>query len=155
MSDLDISALQCPPGQRNPTDGAPSPRTARSSPGAGGRRAGRAALGRRGEEFAVRWLEQRGLLVVDRNWRCARGEIDIVARDGDVLAFVEVKTRSGQATGHPFEAVTAQKLGRLRHLVPAWFRAHPEHSAPTIRIDCIAVTVIGDHVGIEYVVGAA
>lgn len=116
---------------------------------------GRAALGKHGEDVAVRWLERRGMVVVDRNWRCARGEIDIVVRDGDVLAFVEVKTRSGQGTGHPLEAVTAQKLGRLRRLVPAWFRAHPGHRAPAIRVDCIAVTVIGDHVGVEYVAGAA
>jgi putative endonuclease len=95
------------------------------------------------------------MVVVDRNWRCARGEIDIVVRDGDVLAFVEVKTRSGQGAGHPLEAVTARKLGRLRGLVPAWFRAHPGTSAPAIRIDCIAITVIGEHVGVEYVVGAA
>lgn len=130
--------------------------TSVSAPGTGsGSGSRRAALGRRGEELAARWLERRGLAIVDRNWRCARGEIDIVARDGDVLAFIEVKTRSGHGAGHPLEAVTARKLGRLRRLVPAWFREHPEHSAPEIRIDCLAVTVIDEHVGIDHVVGVA
>jgi putative endonuclease len=157
MSDVDMSAPHCPPGNQDPRVGAevPLPTPVQSSPGGLGRGNGRAALGRHGEEIAVRWLERHGMVVVDRNWRCARGEIDIVVRDGDVLAFVEVKTRSGQGTGHPLEAVTAQKLGRLRRLVPAWFRAHPEHRAPSIRIDCVAVTVIGEHTGVEYVSGAA
>ena len=68
------------------------------------------ALGRRGEAIAARHLEAAGLVIVERNWRCTHGEIDIVARDGGDLVFVEVKTRSSVEYGHPLEAITPIKL---------------------------------------------
>ncbi|MFZ6993594.1 YraN family protein [Curtobacterium sp. RRHDQ66] len=108
-------------------------------------------LGARGESIAADWLEQRGYVVVDRNWRCARGELDIVARKGTDLVFVEVKTRATASTGHPLEALTAQKLARLRLLVPLWFSAHPTEHAHRIRLDAIAVHVMGDRAVVEHV----
>ncbi len=96
------------------------------------------ALGRRGEAIAAEHLQANGLTIVDRNWRCQQGEIDLIARDGGELVFVEVKTRSSVAFGHPLEAVTAVKLARLRRLAAAWCDAHPgSHDA--IRIDAIGV----------------
>lgn len=95
-------------------------------------------LGRRGEALAAEHLEQRGLEVLDRNWRCQQGEIDLVARDGGELVFVEVKTRSSEAFGHPLEAITVQKLARLRRLAAAWCDAHPGNH-DRIRIDAIAI----------------
>ena len=96
------------------------------------------ALGRRGEAIAVRYLAAGGMSILDRNWRCAQGEIDVVARDGDELVFVEVKTRSGVGFGHPLEAITAAKLARLRRLAAAWCLSHPgDHDR--IRIDAVAV----------------
>ncbi len=74
------------------------------------------AIGRYGEDVAVRHLEATGLAVVERNWRCAEGEIDIVARQGRVLVFCEVKTRSSVAFGVPAEAVTRAKAARIRRL---------------------------------------
>jgi len=95
-------------------------------------------LGARGEELAAAALVARGYLIVDRNWRCSLGELDIVAVDGAETVFVEVKTRSGAGFGHPFEAVTPVKLARLRRLAAAWCEAHPgDHDR--IRIDAIAV----------------
>ncbi|PZE80392.1 YraN family protein [Curtobacterium sp. MCBD17_032] len=111
----------------------------------------RRSTGMTGERHAVEWLERRGFQIIDRNWRCARGEIDVVARTGDTIVFVEVKTRTGQSAGHPFEAVTPQKLARIRRLVPAWFHANRDETARVIRIDCIAVTIVGDHVAIEHI----
>ncbi|WP_181431228.1 YraN family protein [Curtobacterium sp. MCBD17_021] len=111
----------------------------------------RKTTGNTGEDHAVEWLVRHGFAIIDRNWRCARGELDIVARDGDTIVFVEVKTRTGQTTGHPLEAVTPRKLGRIRGLVPAWFHAHREQTARAIRIDCIAVTIVAGHVAIEHV----
>jgi putative endonuclease len=98
-------------------------------------------LGVQGERIAERHLLRRGLTLLDRNWRCPQGEIDLVLRDGDETVFVEVKTRSSVAFGHPFEAITAAKLARLRRLAGAWCEAHPEVSrAPgRIRIDAVAV----------------
>ncbi|MEP6481073.1 MAG: YraN family protein [Rhodoglobus sp.] len=96
------------------------------------------ALGRRGEAIAAEYLVGHGFSIVEHNWRCAQGEIDLVARDGDELVFVEVKTRSSVAFGHPFEAITAAKLARLRRLAAAWCEAHPG-SHDRIRIDAVAV----------------
>jgi putative endonuclease len=82
------------------------------------------AVGRFGEQVAARQLEDAGLRILDRNWRCAEGEIDIVAADGDTLVFCEVKTRSGLAFGDPAEAVVAAKAARLRRLALRWLAAH-------------------------------
>ncbi|MDD1477283.1 YraN family protein [Arthrobacter sp. H16F315] len=95
-------------------------------------------LGRRGEEFAAGYLEARGMRILDRNWRCSEGEVDIVALDGDTLVIAEVKTRSSLAYGHPFEAVGVDKLARLHRLASAWCRDHSRR-APLRRLDVIAV----------------
>ncbi len=97
-------------------------------------------LGARGEDIAAAALTAAGMLVIDRNWRCAQGEIDIVAIDGVDTVFIEVKTRSSVQFGHPFEAITAQKLARLRRLAAAWCEAHPGNY-DRIRVDAIAVIV--------------
>ncbi len=94
-------------------------------------------LGRRGEEIAATWLEQRDMTVIARNWRCSAGEIDIILRDGTTTVFAEVKTRSSTAFGHPFEAITPIKAGRLRRLAAEWCRANP--GSEEIRIDVVAV----------------
>jgi putative endonuclease len=91
-------------------------------------------LGRRGEELAAEYLEAQGMLIVDRNWRCREGEIDIVALDGDALVIAEVKTRRSLAYGHPFEAVGVDKLARLHRLGSAWCRNH-ELRMPLRRVD--------------------
>jgi putative endonuclease len=97
-------------------------------------------LGVHGERIAVAFLTGRGLRVLDRNWRCREGELDIVARDGDALVFCEVKTRRGVGFGHPVEAVTAPKQRRLRALAQRWLAAHDEH-APELRFDVVGVLV--------------
>ncbi len=100
-------------------------------------------LGRHGEQLAAEHLEARGMSVIERNWRCRLGEIDLVARDGEAVVFVEVKTRSGHGYGHPFEAITPPKLARMRRLAIAWCEQSGAH--PTrIRIDAIAVTLPRD-----------
>jgi putative endonuclease len=83
----------------------------------------RGALGRFGEQIAVRHLEAAGLRILDRNWRCAEGEIDIVAVDGDTLVVCEVKTRTGTGFGDPAEAVVGPKAARLRRLALRWLAA--------------------------------
>lgn len=95
-------------------------------------------LGRRGEALAAEYLESLGMLIVERNWRCPDGEIDIVALDGDALVIAEVKTRRSLAYGHPFEAVGSDKLARLHRLGSAWCRDH-ELRMPLRRVDIIAV----------------
>lgn len=77
-------------------------------------------LGAYGERLAIRYLTDHGFVVVDRNWRCVRGEIDIVAVEGRALVVCEVKTRSSETFGMPFEAVGRRKLRRLRVLAGLW-----------------------------------
>ncbi len=96
------------------------------------------AVGRYGERVAAAYLADAGWQVLDRNWRCRAGELDIVALHGTELVVVEVKTRTGDGFGHPAEAVTARKLARLRRLAAQWLAAHDLR--PTgVRVDVIAV----------------
>ncbi|MDP9442987.1 MAG: YraN family protein [Actinomycetota bacterium] len=98
----------------------------------------RSAVGRFGEGLAARHLVEAGLVVLDRNWRCELGEVDLVARDGDTLVICEVKTRQGLEYGTPAEAVTARKLARLRRLAARWIATSGVHP-PEVRIDVISV----------------
>lgn len=101
-------------------------------------------LGRRGEATAAVYLQRCGLRVIDRNWRCRAGEIDIIALDGDCLVVVEVKTRSSINYGHPFEAIGVEKLARLQRLARLWCREH-EFRYVRRRIDALAVIDDGVH----------
>ena len=96
------------------------------------------ALGAYGEQVAERHLVDAGLTILERNWRCDVGEIDIVAREGDVLVVCEVKTRSGTGFGTPLEGVTMVKAQRLKRLAARWLDAHPVRPAE-IRIDLVGV----------------
>jgi putative endonuclease len=96
------------------------------------------AVGAYGERLAVRHLVDAGLVLLDRNWRSRTGEIDIVARDGDVVVFCEVKTRRGPGFGTPAEAVGARKVARLRRLAAEWL-AQAQVRPREIRFDVISV----------------
>jgi putative endonuclease len=110
-------------------------------------------LGRRGEQVAAQYLADHGLVVVERNWRCREGEIDIVAREGPTLVFCEVKTRSGMGFGGPLAAVTRGKQARLRRLVGAYLAHAGGHCGP-VRIDVVAILwQPGDRVSIEHLRG--
>lgn len=97
------------------------------------------ALGRYGEQIAVDRLIDSGLDILDRNWRCPAGEIDIVALDGAALVFVEVKTRSSLAFGDPAEAVSRVKAARLRRLALHWLADHPDRHSEVLRFDVVSV----------------
>ena len=96
-------------------------------------------LGPHGERIAAAFLTDAGLRVLDRNWRCRDGEIDVVAREPGVLVFVEVKTRSGGAFGSPAEAVTATKARRLRRLAQQWLAAERPPGEAELRFDVVSV----------------
>ncbi|MCQ1947331.1 YraN family protein [Arthrobacter sp. zg-Y1171] len=95
-------------------------------------------LGSRGEELAARYLTDAGLRIIDRNWRCPEGEIDLVAVDGATLVVVEVKTRSSLDFGHPFEAIGQDKVARLYQLAGAWARANSRYFTHR-RIDAVSI----------------
>lgn len=81
-----------------------------------------------------------GWQVVDRNWRCRYGEIDLIVHDprAGVLAFVEVKTRRSDAFGGPLAAIDHHKAARLRRLAGQWLQEHPQR-AQVVRVDVVAV----------------
>jgi len=101
-------------------------------------------IGRHGEDLAFDYVRQAGMLVLDRNWRPhgadVRGELDIIARDGDELVVVEVKTRRSIAYGTPAEAITRRKIRALRSLTLAWLDQRSIH-APNIRFDVISIII--------------
>lgn len=95
-------------------------------------------LGRAGEAAAAAYLEERGLRVLERNFRCEGGEIDLVAADSRTLVIVEVKTRSGTAFGRPGEAVSPAKQARLRRLA-ARYLAERRPVQRDVRFDVVEV----------------
>ncbi len=99
-------------------------------------------LGAYGERVAARHLAEAGMTVLDRNWRCELGELDLVLREGDLLVCCEVKTRSGEIGGHPLEAVAPSKAARLRLLALRWAEAHGLHDVE-VRIDVVGVLAAG------------
>ena len=99
------------------------------------------AVGAYGERLAARYLTESGMQILDRNWRCDQGEIDIVAMDGTCLVIIEVKTRRSLAFGSPVEAVTAAKAARLRRLARCWLTDHRSlvDTVADVRIDVVGV----------------
>ena len=98
----------------------------------------RQALGAWGERRAADHLVGQGMVVLDRNWRCDEGELDLVLREGDTLVACEVKTRTSFSHGSPHEAVTDAKLARLQRLALRWVEAHGVRP-PDVRVDLVAV----------------
>lgn len=97
-----------------------------------------------GESGAVKLLEDKGLKIIERNYRTRAGEIDIVAKDGDTYVFVEVKARAGAEFGHPGEAVTPSKMYKIAGAAKQWLAEHGVRSRPC-RFD--VVTVLGEKIG--------
>jgi len=98
----------------------------------------RQILGKTGEDLACRELERRGYAIVARRHRCRRGELDIVARDGPTLVFVEVKARDGHAFGGAADAVTWQKQRRIVRLAYEYVMQHHLNDSPC-RFDVVSI----------------
>ena len=115
----------------------------------------RQGVGRRGEELAARYLQELGLTVIDRNVRMAWGEIDLVARQGDELVFVEVKTRIGDQSTAPDEILGVGKLARLERMSAAYVERLGDPDVDW-RVDVVAVVIGRDGrvVRIDHVPGA-
>jgi len=96
------------------------------------------SLGRQGEEMACGFLQARGYRILQRNWRCRAGEIDIVARDGKYLCFVEVKTRYSVRYGMAEEAVDFRKRKQLSKLACLYLSDHGLKEIP-VRFDVVAI----------------
>ena len=106
-------------------------------------------LGKYGEDLAAKYLIDRGYEIIQRNWRCSIGEIDLVAFHHGRYVFVEVKTRNGTGFGHPFEAITSNKVARMRKLVAQWCITN-EKARVKVRLDAIAVLIVSGRVAVEH-----
>jgi len=104
-----------------------------------GRRHDPKRLGIDGEQTAARWYVERGYTVLDRNWRCSDGELDLVLSIGSTVVFCEVKTRSSDRYGSPFDAVGPDKQRRLRRLAGRWLREAAPFRPVDIRFDVAGV----------------
>ena len=100
------------------------------------------ALGKRGEDAAVSFLMRHGIDVIDRNWSCPAGEVDIVARDEYSLRFVEVKTRRGTGQGFPEEAVDYEKRHRYERIAEYYLQQY-ERTDIAVNFDIIGILVTG------------
>jgi putative endonuclease len=105
----------------------------------------RLRLGDAGERLAERELSSRGWTILARKWRGSAGEVDLIADDGDMLVFVEVKTRRGESHGRAEESVRRSQCGRLLLLGEEFIQTHPEHDQRFWRVDLVAITI--DHNG--------
>ncbi len=121
-------------------------------------RTDRAATGRRGEELAAAHLSRRGFQILDRNVRARYGEIDLVACDGSVLAFVEVKTTRGARAAPPLERIGGAQRARVRRLALSWMLNRPRGAPrpPEVRFDAIGVVLDaqGRLLALEHLEGA-
>lgn len=97
-------------------------------------------VGLLGENHAVDFLKKKGYIIIERNFRKGYGEIDIVATKDNTLVFVEVKTRTSDAYGTPFEAITRRKLHELVKMAQFYKHTHPR-LPDSMRIDAIGITL--------------
>lgn len=110
-------------------------------------------LGAKGEELAAAYLEESGYAVLERNWRCTIGELDIIAEHAGAIIGVEVKTRSSLGFGHPAEAVNPTKLRRVSRLARRWCVEH-RRNPNTVRVDVLAIILApGREPHIEHLIG--
>ncbi|MDR2587437.1 MAG: YraN family protein [Coriobacteriales bacterium] len=103
----------------------------------------RKQLGAQGEEVVCTFLKDRGVNIIERNWRCQAGEADVIAREGEDLVFIEIKTRSSEASGFPEEAVTLKKRRRYEKIAMEYLFSHDLPSA-RVRFDVVALLLSGD-----------
>jgi len=110
-------------------------------------------LGRAGEEVALQYLHQQGYRILERNFRCRLGEIDLIARDGRTLAFIEVKTRRSQAFGPPALAVTKAKQRRLVRVSQVYLSQKGGAQA-LCRFDVVTIQIEGGEPRVEVIKNA-
>ena len=132
------------PAESQPASSAPDPRTAAPK-----------VLGRWGEDLAANYLAVRGLLILERNWRCCEGEMDLIAWEAPEFVMCEVRTRRRSRTGSALESITLRKQRRLRRLAAVWLVTQ-EHSDFLVRIDALGIQISRDgRCTIEHVRGVA
>ena len=112
------------------------------------------ALGKSGEDFAARFLIDSGLTIVTRNFRCPKGEMDIIARDGKALIFIEVRTRRSSYRGWGEESITPNKARRLQAIASFYVLQQGYQSWPSLRFDVVAIRQIGESLEANWIKAA-
>lgn len=107
-------------------------------------------LGNLGENIACEYIEKRGYKIIERNFRCYNGEIDIIAKDKDELVFIEVKTRTGDKYGQPIEAVDINKTKHIYRSAEYYVYKNNIKDIP-IRLDIIEILIIKNKIKIRYI----
>lgn len=113
-----------------------------------------ASRGRQAEELACRYLVERGLRIAARNYRCARGEIDLVMHDGDTVVFVEVRFRRSNRFGSGAETVDSRKQSRLIATASHYLQAHGRGAAAPARFDVVALAPGDEQQCVEWIPNA-
>jgi putative endonuclease len=107
-------------------------------------------LGRLGERLALDQIKRLGYKCIEKNYRCSLGEIDLIAKDGDCLVFIEIKTRKGRSVGYAKEAVNQRKIRQISKAALAYMKANNCCDTKS-RFDVIAISIIGDREEIEVI----
>ncbi len=110
--------------------------------------------GQRGEDLAANYLTQRGFVIMERNYRCRWGEIDIICRQGGYLIFVEVRSKTTDRYGTPEESINRAKISRIRKTAMEYLTSHPERKPVKMRFDLIAITFKNKQESINHIKGA-
>jgi putative endonuclease len=111
------------------------------------------SLGKDGEDWAVKYLKSNGFKILDKNFRCQIGEIDIVAKDKNTIVFVEVKTRKTDEFAEPFESVGKRKQAKIRDLAE-YYLQEKDYSDCEIRFDVLSIVSDGSDKKIEHITNA-
>lgn len=106
-------------------------------------------VGSKGEDLAAEFLKGKGYRIIGRNYKTPVGELDIIAKDGETLVFIEVKTRSSNAFGYPFEAVDSRKKRKLKNLALFYLKNQKKNCAA--RFDVISINLTGTKKEIEHI----
>ncbi|MBI5846374.1 MAG: YraN family protein [Nitrospirae bacterium] len=106
-------------------------------------------LGRKGEDLAAALCKEKGLTVIEKNFRTPFGEIDLIAKDGNIIVFIEVKTRTGDAYGAPFEAVTSRKRAKITKVAMSYLKRFRKE-VPA-RFDVISISMKNGKPDLEYI----
>ncbi len=111
---------------------------------------GRQALGQAGEKAAAAFLATRGYQLLERNWRCRSGEVDIIAQNGPLLVFVEVRTRQSARYGTATESVDVRKQRKLRQLASIYMQ-HTSRQTEQVQFDVLAMMRNGEEWRIQHI----
>jgi len=112
------------------------------------------SLGKYGEEYTARLVQEAGLRIIARNYRCPKGEMDIIARDDETLVFIEVRTRQSSFRGWGEESITQKKAQRLQAIASFYVLQQGYKSWPSMRFDVVAIRWIGENPEIKWIKAA-